>query len=157
MENMNTEDISFADLKRRLDLGEKRFKNLCIEDFDSALECYNLEGVIFHNCFVNFNFKNCNLDNSVFIGCNLKTISMLDCSMNNCCIDQCSIESLEIRSESIKNVIFGPNWAYGNHFDSMDCQKMYFEENGIQVPKTILEFVERRKNVWKRLNQNEND
>lgn len=83
-------------------------------DFEQTnLDNLDLSGCTFHSWF-GCNMKNCNLENTKFIRCNLKCTNMAGSNLKNATIEECSLEGLSLFDTNTEGITFKNNSCYGS-------------------------------------------
>jgi uncharacterized protein YjbI with pentapeptide repeats len=100
-------NIQFEEL---YEMGERNFRFFDLEKRDLANK--NLEGSFFEECIISADFSNCNLSNSKFLTCNLKTSIFSNANLTGALIQNCSVESTVFDGAITDNFRFISNYCY---------------------------------------------
>ncbi len=92
--------------------GQRHFLNWDFEE-DISLKGINLSNVYFEGCFLCLDFRETNLINSKFIGCNMKTADFRGADLTNAIFKECLVESVMFKGTITKNMIFEENYCFG--------------------------------------------
>lgn len=79
---------------------QERFSNTCFVD------------IVFENCFLYLDFRNSDLTNAQFIGCNLKEIDLWGAYLTNAKMTKCLVESALFKGAIVENFSFDENYYY---------------------------------------------
>jgi len=92
--------------------GQRFFRDL---DFENAngFSDNNFSDAIFEDCFLYLDFRNSNLTNAQFIGCNIKEIDLRKANLTNALMKNCLVESAMFKDAIVNNFKFIDNYFYG--------------------------------------------
>jgi len=103
--------------------GQRHFLDLDFE-YVEGFSNKDFSNIIFENCFLYVDFKNSNLTNAQFIGCNIKEIDLSETNLTNALIKNCLIESAGFKGAIVTNFKFIDNYGYG-----ATVGQKWFDEN----------------------------
>ena len=69
--------------------------------------------IIFQNCILYLDFRNSNLTNAKFIGCNIKEIDLRQANLTNALMTNCLVESAMFKGAIVSDFKFIDNYSYG--------------------------------------------
>ena len=104
--------------------GQRKFDNLDLEDLEGFSD-KDFSGVEFENCFLNLDFRNSNLSNSKFIGCNVKCADFRQTDLTNALMENCSVESAMFKGAKTDGFQFIENYFCGNASEQEDFEKYF--------------------------------
>ncbi len=107
--------------------GQRKFDNWDFRE-DGSTRGMNLTGIEFTNCFLYLDFRDSNLSNSKFIGCNIKTADFRGANLKNALITNCSVESTMFKGANIENFRFEDNYSYGATVGPDDFEELFRNE-----------------------------
>lgn len=94
-------------------------------DEDGSVRGMNLSGVFFESCFLFLDFRDSNLSNAKFIGCNIKTADFRGSNLSNAIIKNCSVESTMFKGAITENLVFEKNYCFGHTTNETDFDKVF--------------------------------
>lgn len=92
--------------------GQRHFNGLDFENVP-GFSNHNFENIVFQNCFLYLDFRESNLSNAQFIGCNIKDIDLRKTNLTNAVIKNCLVESAMFKGAITTGFTFIENYYYG--------------------------------------------
>jgi len=109
------------------DNGQRHFQNLDFE-YQKSFAGKDFTDIIFEHCFLYVNFRNSNLTNAQFIGCNLKEIDLRYANLTNALMKNCLVESAMFKGALVKDFRFIENYYYSLTLGQKDFdEKLVFQ------------------------------
>lgn len=103
--------------------GQRHFKGWDFAE-DDSISGQNLSGVIFEGGFLFLNFREANLTDAQFIGCNMKTADFSGANLTNATIKNCLVECTIFKDAITNNLTFQENYYYGITLQQSDFSKL---------------------------------
>ena len=101
-----------TDFFQAYDKGQRHFCNLDFEYLE-GFAGKDFSDVVFEQCFLYIDFRNSNLTNAQFVGCNLKEIDLRNANLTNALMKNCLVESAMFKGAVVANFRFIDNYYYG--------------------------------------------
>jgi uncharacterized protein YjbI with pentapeptide repeats len=115
-------DLTVDDLITELMNGKRYFSKI---DFGlGSISNYDMEAVVFEECFLAVEFQNVNLKNARFINSCIKTCIFNNVNLADAEIVNCSVESVIIKDSNLEGLIFENNFSYGHTLSQCDLEKL---------------------------------
>jgi hypothetical protein len=92
--------------------GQRHFLDLGFEYLD-GFSNKDFSDIIFEGCFLYLDFRNSNLTNSKFIGCNIKEIDLRNSNLTNALMTNCLVECAMFKGATVDGFKFLENYYYG--------------------------------------------
>lgn len=105
--------------------GQRHFRDLDFEYVDGFAD-KDFSDAIFEDSFLYLDFRNTNLTNTQFIGCNIKEIDLRKANLTNALMKNCLVESAMFKDAIVNNFKFVDNYFYG-----LTVGQKEFDENFI--------------------------
>ena len=131
----NSKFMTHLDFFEAFEHGQRKFNNLDFENLE-GFSNKDFSGVEFEGCFFALDFRNSNLTNSKFIGCNVKTTDFRQTNLTNALMKNCCIEGAMFKDAIIDNFQFVENYCFGSASGQEDFEK-YFVHIGEDMKSKI--------------------
>ena len=118
--------------------GQKKFNSLDFEDLD-GFSNKDFSGIEFEGCFLNLDFRNSNLSNSKFIGCNIKCADFRQTNLTNALIKNCCVESAMFKGAKTNGVQFIDNYFCGSTIEQNDFEKYFMHIDAYILKQELTE------------------
>jgi hypothetical protein len=118
--------------------GQRRFLDLDFKYFD-GFSNKDFSDIIFENCFLYVDFRNSNLTNAKFIGCNIKEIDLRQANLTNALMTHCLVESSLFKGATVKDFKFLDNYYYGLTIGQEEFDKKIIHSDAYILTKTLSE------------------
>jgi len=92
--------------------GQREFINLDFEYLEGFAN-RDFSNIVFKDCFLYLDFRNCNFTNAQFIGCNIKEIDLRSSNLTNALMTKCLVECAMFRNAIVDGFRFIENYYYG--------------------------------------------
>ncbi len=117
------------------DAGQRHFTALDFE-YEEGFSGKDFSGVIFENCFLYLDFRNSNLYDAQFIGCNIKEIDLRGANLTGAFMTRCLVESAMFRGACTAGFRFVENYCYGVVLNQTDFdEKLAYSGEEHENPK----------------------
>jgi uncharacterized protein YjbI with pentapeptide repeats len=104
--------------------GQRKFNDLDFEELD-GFSNRDFSGVEFSGCFFALDFRNSNLSNAKFIGCNVKTTDYRQTNLTNALMKNCCIEGTMFEGAITDGFQFIENYFCGCVLDQEDFKRKF--------------------------------
>jgi uncharacterized protein YjbI with pentapeptide repeats len=108
--------------------GQRHFIDLDFEYVDGFAN-KDFSNIIFEGCFLYLDFRESNLTNAQFIGCNIKEIDLRGCNLTNAYMTNCLVESATFKSAITGGFRFIDNYFYGSTIGQEDFNKTLIHQD----------------------------
>jgi hypothetical protein len=92
--------------------GQRHFLDLDFEYLE-GFSNKDFSDIVFEGCFLYLDFRNSNLTNAKFIGCNIKEIDLRQANLTNALMTNCLVESAMFKGATVTGFKFIDNYYYG--------------------------------------------
>ena len=104
--------------------GQKKFDNLDFENLE-GFSNKDFSGVEFEGCFFALDFRNSNLTNAKFIGCNVKTTDFRQANLTNALMKYCCVDGAMFKGAKTNGFQFVENYCQGTVSGQEDFEKYF--------------------------------
>ena len=118
--------------------GQRRFLDLDFEYLD-GFSNNDFSDIIFEGCFLYVDFRNSNLTNAKFIGCNIKEIDLRQANLTNALMTNCLVESALFKGATVKGFKFLDNYYYGLTLGQEEFDEKIIHSDAYILTKTLSE------------------
>ena len=118
--------------------GERHFLDLDFEYLE-GFSNKDYSGIVFENCFLYLDFRNSNLTNAKFIGCNIKEIDLRHANLTNAFMTNCLVESALFKGAIVNDFKFLDNYYYGLTIGQKEFNDKIIHSDAFILTKTLSE------------------
>jgi uncharacterized protein YjbI with pentapeptide repeats len=118
--------------------GQRRFLDLDFEYLD-GFSNKDFSDIVFEGCFLYVDFRNSNLTNAKFIGCNIKEIDLRQANLTNALMTNCLVESALFKGATVNGFKFLDNYYYGLTLGQEEFDEKIINSDAYILTKTLSE------------------
>jgi len=118
--------------------GQRLFLDLDFEYLD-GFSNNDFSDIVFEGCFLYVDFRNSNLTNAKFIGCNIKEIDLRQANLTNALMTNCLVESALFKGATVNGFKFLDNYYYGLTLGQVEFDEKIIHSDAYILTKTLSE------------------
>lgn len=118
--------------------GQRHFLDLDFEHLD-GFSNKDFSDIVFEGCFLYLDFRNSNLTNAKFIGCNIKEIDLRQANLTNALMTNCLVECALFKGATVEGFKFLDNYYYGLTLGQEDFNDKIIHSDAYILTKTLSE------------------
>jgi hypothetical protein len=118
--------------------GQRHFLDLDFEYLD-GFSNKDFSDIVFEGCFLYLDFRNSNLTNAKFIGCNIKEIDLRQVNLTNALMTNCLVESAMFKGATVTGFKFIDNYYYGLALGQEEFDDKIIHSDAYILTKTLSE------------------
>jgi uncharacterized protein YjbI with pentapeptide repeats len=133
--NLNSNLTNFFEAYKS---GQRHFIDLEFEYLE-GFSNRDFSDIIFENCFLYVDFRNSNLTNAKFIGCNIKEIDLRQANLTSALMTNCLVESAMFKGAVVTGFKFIDNYYYGSTIGREEFEDIIIHSDAYILTMTLSE------------------
>jgi len=118
--------------------GQRQFSDLDFEYLE-GFSNKDFSDIVFEGCFLYLDFRNSDLTNAKFIGCNIKEIDLRQANLTNALMTNCLVESAMFNGATVTGFKFIDNYYFGLTLGQKDFDDKIIHSDAYILTKTLSE------------------